>query len=376
MGTRRGLLLLLYAAGIALLLVHSREIVHGLAGLAELFRPFLLGIVLAFVLSQPYDLLRRLLKKRLRMREASAHVLAIVLTYLLVIAAAAAVIRVVLPQLADGIRLFTGNLERYLRDLQTWLDELSRRLHVQSADLSGLAQLLSREASQLDDAVGLLAGGVASATGTMLRALANFLLAAAFSVYLIAGKNRLLSQSSRLLRAWLPAGTYGGLREVLQVIVRSFRGYVIGQSTEAVILGSLCFAGMLLLRLEYAGVISIVVALTALIPILGAYIGGVIAVILLTMVSPVRAGIFLIFFIILQQVENNVIYPRVVGGRLGLPGIWVLLAITVGGKLGGVVGMLFGVPSMAVVYTLLKNSVRAREKKSAAAQTKQRKHDF
>ena len=179
-----------------------------------------------------------------------------------------------------------------------------------------------------------------------------------------------------MLRAWLPAGTYGGLREVLQVIVRSFRGYVIGQSTEAVILGSLCFAGMLLLRLEYAGVISIVVALTALIPILGAYIGGVIAVILLTMVSPVRAGIFLIFFIILQQVENNVIYPRVVGGRLGLPGIWVLLAITVGGKLGGVVGMLFGVPSMAVVYTLLKNSVRAREKKTAAAQTKQRKHEF
>ena len=106
-----------------------------------------------------------------------------------------------------------------------------------------------------------------------------------------------------------------------------------------------------------------VVAITALIPILGAYIGGVIAAVLLFMVSPMKALIFLLFFVILQQVENNVIYPRVVGRRIGLPGIWVLLAITVGGKLGGVAGMLFGVPTMTIVYTLLRNSVRTREKR-------------
>ena len=108
---------------------------------------------------------------------------------------------------------------------------------------------------------------------------------------------------------------------------------------------------------------SMVVGVTALIPILGAYIGGAVAVILLFMVSPFKALLFLIFFVILQQVENNVIYPRVVGGRLGLPGIWVLLAITVGGKLGGVIGMLFGVPTTTVIYTLIKNSVRSRERR-------------
>ena len=120
---------------------------------------------------------------------------------------------------------------------------------------------------------------------------------------------------------------------------------------------------MLILRLDYAGMVSMVVGVTALIPILGAYIGGAVAVILLFMVSPFKALLFLIFFVILQQVENNVIYPRVVGGRLGLPGIWVLLAITVGGKLGGVIGMLFGVPTTTVIYTLIKNSVRSRERR-------------
>ncbi len=143
----------------------------------------------------------------------------------------------------------------------------------------------------------------------------------------------------------------------------SFKNYIIGQSTEAVILGSLCCVGMLVLRLDYAGMVSMVVGVTAFIPILGAYIGGVVAVVLLLMVSPVKALIFLIFFVLLQQVENNVIYPRVVGGRLGLPGIWVLLAITVGGQIGGVVGMLFAVPTATVIYTLVKNSVRSHEKR-------------
>ena len=129
---------------------------------------------------------------------------------------------------------------------------------------------------------------------------------------------------------------------------------------EAVILGTLCLIGMEILRLEYAGLVSIVVAVTAIIPVLGAYLGGAVAFVLLFMVSPMKAGIFLIFFILLQQVENKLIYPRVVGGRIGLSGIWVLLAITVGTELGGIVGTIFGVPVTSVIYTLLKDGVKKR----------------
>lgn len=144
--------------------------------------------------------------------------------------------------------------------------------------------------------------------------------------------------------------------------MQSFENYIVGQGIEAIILGSLCFIGMLVLRLDYASLVSVVVGITALIPILGAYIGGAVAVILLLIVSPVKACIFLIFFIVLQQIENKIIYPKVVGRRIGLPGMWVLLAITAGTKLGGIFGTILGVPVTAIIYTLLKDGVLRREK--------------
>ena len=134
-----------------------------------------------------------------------------------------------------------------------------------------------------------------------------------------------------------------------------------GQCKEAVILGSLCFAGMTVLRLDYAGMVSVVVGVTALVPILGAYIGGAVGVLLLLFISPAKALLFLVFLVVLQQVEGNVIYPRVVGRKIGLPGMWVLLAITVGGGLWGIWGMLLGVPLATIFYQLLRQDVRSRE---------------
>lgn len=167
----------------------------------------------------------------------------------------------------------------------------------------------------------------------------------------------------RLFRAVLPEKIYEFCRYVFKVVVETFNNYIIGQITEAIILGSLCVIGMVILRLDYAGMISVVIGVTALIPILGAYIGGAVAVILLFMVSPKKALIFLIFLLILQQVEGNFIYPRVVGKKIGMPGIWILLWITVGGKAAGIPGMLFGVPLLSVIYTLLKKLVLDIEEK-------------
>ena len=350
------------AAGF-LLLLYSRTIIQGISGLAELFQPFLMGVVIAFILSRPYELFQQLYQKKLHFKVKTAHILGIVSAYLAIFAVLAAVIGVVIPQLASSIRLFAQNAEYYLENLQRELDILAQRLHLAEIDLSSILQLVQAGLGQFDHAV---VPKILSVTGTMLHSLATFAIAIAFSVYLLAGKKRILSQLDRILKAYLSRRIYADGRYVLKIIVESFRNYIVGQSTEAVILGGLCFIGMFLLELDYAGMVSMVVAITALIPILGAYIGGVIAAVLLFMVSPMKALIFLIFFVILQQVENNVIYPRVVGRRIGLPGIWVLLAITVGGKLGGVVGMLFGVPTMTIVYTLLRNSVRAREKRKRA----------
>lgn len=341
------------------LLLYSRTIIQGISGLFELFRPFLLGVVIAFILSQPYELFRKLYIRRLKIKPKSAHVLAILSAYLLIVLIFAAVVGVVIPQLISSIQLFAQNVEYYLKNLQLELDTLTQQLHLAEIDLSSVMNIVQAGLGRFDNAV---VPKILSVTGTMLSSLATFAIAIAFSAYLLAGKRRILLQMNRILKAYLSTDIYGHVRYVLKIIVESFKNYVIGQSIEAVILGGLCFVGMFILRLDYAGMVSMVVAITALIPILGAYIGGAVAVVLLFMVSPMKALIFLVFFVILQQVENNVIYPRVVGGKIGLPGIWVLLAITVGGKIGGIVGMLFGVPTTTILYTLLRNSVRTKEK--------------
>ncbi len=360
---KQSVMVITYAALLVLFLVYCKDILRGVAAIIALFKPFLAGIAIAFVLNQPYSWLRRMYTEKLHLKEKTAHYTAVASAYLLVIAVIAAVIGVVIPQLVSSVRMFAMNLDSYLGNLQRELDVLAGYLHMETIDLSSIAQLVSDSIGQMDEVAGELVPKVVSATGNMVSSIANLFIALAFSVYMLAGKKKILSQFDRILRAYMPEQHYDHLRYLLDVIITSFKNYIIGQSTEAVILGSLCCIGMLILRLDYAGMVSMVVGVTALIPILGAYIGGAVAVILLFMVSPFKALLFLIFFVILQQVENNVIYPRVVGGRLGLPGIWVLLAITVGGKLGGVIGMLFGVPTTTVIYTLIKNSVRSRERR-------------
>ena len=327
-----------------LLLLCSGMILRGISSIAQLFHTFLLGIMIAFVLDQPSKLIQNALSKKANWREKPAKAVGILGAYLFIFALLAAVVGIVIPQLIDSVRTFALNMDAYLNNLQQELDRITIPLGVQRIDLSNLIDLAHAGLGKMDAAV---VPHILSVTGTMLQALGTLAIGIAFSVYLLAGKERILSQGNRVLRAYLPEQTYEQTHSVVRVIVDCFRNYLIGQTTEAVILGSLCFVGMLILGLEYAGVVSVTVGVTAMIP-------------------PWKALVFLIFFVILQQVENNVIYPRVVGGRLGLPGIWVLLAITVGGQIGGVVGMLLGVPITTVLYTLLRNSVRSRESKKSS----------
>ncbi len=366
---KQGAMLITYAAILILLLVYCKDIIRGIVGIISLFKPFLMGIAFAFVLDQPYEWMRALYQGKLHMKEGAARKLAVLTAYLAVFAVIAAVIGVVIPQLANSVQMFAANISTYVDNWQTELNFFTDQLGMDAIDIHSIAGAVTSGIGEMDAISGTVLSTLVDATGTMVSFVANLFIALAFSVYLLAGKRRIISQTNRILVAYLPAHIYEHLRYLLKIIVQSFKNYIIGQSIEAVILGSLCGLGMVILRLDYAGMVSMVVGLTAMIPILGAYIGGAVAVILLFMVSPVKAGIFLIFFVVLQQVENNVIYPRVVGGRIGLPGIWVLLAITVGGKLGGVVGMLFGVPTMTVVYTLLKNGVRTKEREKNSVST-------
>ena len=303
----------------------------------------------------------------IHLKKKYAKYAALVSLYFLLALASAALIRIVLPQVVENVKMLALNLELYKSSIQSELNRISEILRMEPLDVSNIFAFLEKYIGEFNDGLNDLLPHLTTATLGVINGFVNICVGIGFSIYLLLGREKILMQTKRFFRAVLPEKVYGFCSYVFKVVVETFNNYMIGQITEAMILGSLCFIGMVILRLDYAGMISVVIGVTALIPILGAYIGGAVAVILLFMVSPKKALIFLIFLLILQQVEGNFIYPRVVGKKIGMPGIWVLLGITVGGKAAGIPGILFGEPLLSVIYTLLKQLVLYIEEKKRVA---------
>lgn len=204
--------------------------------------------------------------------------------------------------------------------------------------------------------------GAANAVSSIFSGAVTALFALIFAVYLLLGKDTLRRQCQRVMDCYLPEKWRKGVSYILRLLNDSFRSYVVGQCTEAVILGCLCIGGMLLFKFPYATMIGTLVGVTALIPVAGAYIGAGVGAFMILSVSPEKAIWFLVFIVVLQQLEGNLIYPRVVGSSIGLPGIFVLAAVTVGGAMFGVLGMLLGVPLVAALYQAIREDVARRER--------------
>ena len=261
-----------------------------------------------------------------------------------------------------------------MAQVQTWWENLSGFAEEHGVMLPELAL----NADQVKDTItGFLQEKGDSVVNTTLNittsivgALVNLLLALVFSVYLLAQKETLIAQAKRLLQRILPKKAADRLMHLLSLTNNAFSSFVSGQVTEAVILGTLCCLGMLILRLPYALPVSVIIAALSLIPIFGAWIGAATGAFLIVFQSPIKALWFLIFLLILQQVEGNLIYPRVVGKSVGLPGLWVLAAVTIGGGAFGVLGMLLGVPVCAVIYTLMQDFIRSKPGKIAESEEK------
>lgn len=287
-----------------------------------------------------------------------------ILALLTLLAVIALVVSLILPQLVSCVKLIIALAPDAIRQFIDKLDSMN----VISEDLvkfldsvdwkSGINQFFDVFTSGFGNVMDVVVGTVSSVVGGFITAFLGII----FSIYLLFGKEKLCSQVSRVARRYMKVGLYDKVLYVLNILNDCFRRYIVGQCTEAVILGLLCIVGMLILRLPYASMIGALVAFTALIPVAGAYIGAIVGGLMILMVSPVKALVFIIFIIVLQQVEGNVIYPRVVGSSMGLPGIWVLAAVTVGGGIMGVTGMLFSVPIAAALYRILGDNMKKERK--------------
>jgi len=356
--------LIAFSIGLVLLVVHIETILYGIGFFIKLLIPLFIGIAIAFILNRPYETFNKFYKNKCKIKPKAAKPLAIVTVYVLTFGAIALLIWLVVPEIVENIRQVTENANDYLQNMQSFINSVLDIFGFNHIDMTNLINTITGYLGTISQVLDGAVEKIIEVTASVVSAIATGFISLALSVYILSGKERLLTQVKRIVKAYMPKKIHRKISSLYNIVVQVFEDYIAGQCKEAVILGGLCFIGMTILRLDYAGLIGVIIGVTALVPILGAYIGGAIGVILLFFVSPTKALIFLIFLVVLQQFEGNVIYPRVVGRKIGLPGMWVLLGISVGGGILGIGGMIIAVPVTTIIYQLLKRDVAKREEKA------------
>lgn len=338
-----------------------------LLGLYSLISPFVIGLCIAYivnVLLRPIEnLWMKLLNKRKgKWPEKLKRPLCLLLTILLVIGIILAIVLIIMPELRDSVASLIDMIPSYAEEVQRWWVSLSTFLDKYSIDLPEFDFKPDKLIDILKDGGTVLFNTTASVAGSIVTAVMNFVIAFAFSIYILAKKETLKRQSMKVLTAVMKPEKLDKLLNLLRLANKTFTNFITGQLTEAVIIGVLCFIGMTIFRMPYAPAISVLVGFTALIPVFGAFIGTAVGAFLILLVKPIQAVWFVIFIIVLQQFEGNLIYPKVVGKSVGLPGIWVLVAVTVGGNAMGVMGMLISVPLCSVLYAVSREAVNNKLK--------------
>ena len=343
-------------------------ILDSISYLAGLVMPFIIGAVIAFVFNVPMKAiekgLNRLFDKRCKKKHPRLiRVLAYMLTLILILAIIAGVLFVVVPELVNTIADLIRQVPTAVNNLINWLQVKLSAYPEYEEKLSSISinwdSVLSNVMNFLSIGTKGINGGIGAISG-FFSGVTNFFIGFVFSVYVLFQKERLTAQCKKLMYVCLPESRADKIIEVLRLTNTTFSNFLSGQCLEACILGTMFVITLSILRMPYALLIGIIIAVTALIPIVGAFIGCIVGVILIMMTSPLKALIFVGVFLILQQIEGNLIYPHVVGSSVGLPGIWVLVAVTIGGNLFGIMGMLTFIPISSVCYALLRTYVNRK----------------
>ncbi len=331
----------------------------------SLFSPFLLGGVIAFLINVMLRSLERFWDRTCRrMPEKLKRPICLLVSTLLMVGILFAVVFMLLPSLRESGNEFVRSAPVYAEEVKGWWTELVRFAERYNVILPEYAINTDRLTEKVMSFVNAEGSGIIirtwGAATSIFSGVFNLLLAFVFAMYLLAQKEAAAGHMKQLIVRVLPKEKAGRLLRVTALIYQTFSNFVSGQVTEAAIIGVLCFAGMLVLGIPYAGAVSVFVAVTALIPMFGAWIGGGFGFVLILLANPMKALWFVIFLLILQQVEGNLIYPKVVGKSVGLPGILVLVAVTIGSEAFGIPGMLFSVPVCAVLYSLYLEFMQQR----------------
>ena len=327
--------------------------------------PLVLGGVFAFVLNVPLKAIEKhIFKSDKKIVKRIKRPLSILMSLLIVAAIITAVLLLVIPELVKTLRvlieIFPAFLERVMDkatvlyekypEIQTAVDAIEKNKSEITGTLVGVAKT----------AAGGILGSTIRIISSFFGGVVNVVIGLIFGIYILANKESLKATFKKILKVMLPEKQTESVLNVFAVANNIFAKFVVGQLTEAVILGTLCMLGMIIFRFPYAAMVGALVGITAVIPVVGGFIGAGVGAFMIMMEDPIKALLFVIFIIVLQQIEGNLIYPKVVGSSVGLPAMWVLAAVTVGGGLMGIGGMLIGVPIASTIYTIMREKVNYR----------------
>lgn len=364
--TRKDIIIIIsYIALVIFALVNFSKIIAFLGKVISIFSPFLLGIILAFVLNVLNNFIEKKIFGKIKPSKIWNKIkrpLCITLSLILVFLTIFFVMNLLIPQLKNSASLFTDTLPAYKEDIIGILNKFD----VDESTVNKVGEYLDNFGKVITDYIKGNSKDVITVTTEVATSVVNIIskgiITLVFAIYMIAQKETLSRQINKVMKAYLKPKTINKINTVGTLANKTFSNFVTGQCLEALIFGSLVFVGMLIFRFPYASTIGVLLGFTALIPIFGAFIGTAVGFILIMMVSPVKAILFVVFIIVLQQIEGNLIYPRVVGKSIGLPGMWVLLSVTVGGSIGGILGMLIATPLCSLLYALFTRMINDRLK--------------
>lgn len=362
------LLLITYAGVVFLAVTHLDRILGQISWITSVIMPFTIALVIAFVLNRPYKLIRYrfytplLQKAGLSEKKVGSisGVLSILSVYFLLFFIVGKLVSSVIPELIVSMETFSSNMDDYLSDMTALISRISTQLQLDSE----IVNLLNTYWQDL-------LAGIYQTLNTLLPALVDFSMGAAtsiynvfsgliISIYLLTGKDKLIRTFKKMLYAFLPDRWADYIMHVGHVANRSFGGFLTGQIIDSAIVGLLCFLGMSVMNMPYAMLSSVIVGVTNIIPYFGPIIGAIPGVVLLLLSNPIKAVLFIILIVCIQQFDGNIMAPRIVGNSIGVSGVWVLFSIIVGGSLFGVPGMVAGLPTFSVIYVLVREQAHRR----------------
>lgn len=352
--------LIVFTVSLIFLFIYIKPIWIFFKSIIHLLMPFIIGIILAFVLNVLVNFIERKVFNKNKINNKYAHNISIIMSLAIVISFLTFIFILIIPQVTNTTDIFINNLPEYQENVKDILEkigvnkEIRTNIIEQTKEFSDKATIYLKNNS---DRVINYALGFAT---NIVSSIVNITIGIVFAIYLLVEKEKLIYGFNKLLKAYLSEKKVYKIRNIASLSNKTFANFVSGQVMEAIIIGILCFIGMLVLGIPYAATVSVLVGFTALIPVFGAFIGTFIGAFLIFMISPIKALIFVLFILILQQFEGNLIYPKVVGKSVNLPSIWVLVAVTIGASISGVTGMLLSVPIVSICYSILTTNVNER----------------